>query len=147
MGVWSFVKDAGKKLLGGGAAEAAEAPEAALKKEIEDLGLDASGLDLKVEGDTVRVAGAVDSTSIREKIILTVGNALGVSKVEEAIEVKKAEPEATFYTVEKGDTLWKIAATHYGNGSKYPAIFEANTSEAPLLTHCEGTESPLRHAA
>lgn len=27
------------------------------------------------------------------------------------------------------------------------AIFEANTSEAPLLTHCEGTESPLRHAA
>ena len=57
MGVWSFVKDAGKKLLGGGAAEAAEAPEAALKKEIEDLGLDASGLDLKVEGDTVKVAG------------------------------------------------------------------------------------------
>ncbi len=35
-----------------------------------------------------------------------------------------------FYTVERGDTLSKIAKEQYGDGSKYPIIFEANT---PML--------------
>ncbi len=30
------------------------------------------------------------------------------------------------YTVQPGDSLWKIAEAHYGNGTKYHAIFEAN---------------------
>ena len=30
------------------------------------------------------------------------------------------------YTVVSGDTLWKIAERMYGDGSKYPVIFEAN---------------------
>lgn len=30
------------------------------------------------------------------------------------------------YIVQPGDTLWKIAATVYGNGGHYMAIFEAN---------------------
>ncbi len=39
------------------------------------------------------------------------------------------EPEATeaaSYTVQSGDTLWKIAEDHYGDGKRYPEIFEAN---------------------
>jgi nucleoid-associated protein YgaU len=40
--------------------------------------------------------------------------------------VERPEPEATFYTVQRGDTLSKIAREHYGNASKYPVIFEAN---------------------
>lgn len=32
----------------------------------------------------------------------------------------------TSYTVQPGDSLWKIAEAHYGNGTKYQAIFEAN---------------------
>jgi nucleoid-associated protein YgaU len=28
--------------------------------------------------------------------------------------------------IQKGDTLWAIAAAQLGNGSKYPAIVEAN---------------------
>ena len=37
-------------------------------------------------------------------------------------------PEQTgrTYTVESGDTLWKIAEEMYGNGTKYMVIFEAN---------------------
>jgi nucleoid-associated protein YgaU len=31
------------------------------------------------------------------------------------------------YTVQSGDTLWKISQEMYGNGSKYMKIFEANT--------------------
>lgn len=37
---------------------------------------------------------------------------------------------AKTYTVQPGDSLWKIAEAHYGNGSKYMKIFEANQ---PLL--------------
>lgn len=38
-----------------------------------------------------------------------------------------AEPSAHgTYTVQSGDTLWKIASRAYGDGSKYPKIFEAN---------------------
>jgi nucleoid-associated protein YgaU len=28
--------------------------------------------------------------------------------------------------VKKGDTLWKIAKEHYGDGNLYPEIFKAN---------------------
>ncbi|CFN74058.1 LysM domain/BON superfamily protein [Bordetella pertussis] len=37
------------------------------------------------------------------------------------------------YTVQKGDTLWKIAEANYGKGkgAKYPTIFEANK---PMLS-------------
>ena len=53
MGLWDFVKNAGKA-LGIGDAEAAEAPAPeALKKEVEDLGLKAEGLKVTVAGDTV----------------------------------------------------------------------------------------------
>jgi nucleoid-associated protein YgaU len=31
------------------------------------------------------------------------------------------------YTVQSGDTLWKISQDVYGDGSKYMKIFEANT--------------------
>ncbi len=31
-----------------------------------------------------------------------------------------------WYEVKKGDTLWKIAETYYGDGSLYTKIFEAN---------------------
>jgi len=40
--------------------------------------------------------------------------------------VANPEPEAVFYTVQKGDSLSKIAKTQYGNAMAYNAIFEAN---------------------
>ena len=45
MGLWNFVKDAGKSLFGS-KAEAAEAPkEDVLRAELKDLGLDATGVE------------------------------------------------------------------------------------------------------
>lgn len=38
----------------------------------------------------------------------------------------EAKPEGRTYTVQSGDTLWKIAEAMYGSGGKYMKIFEAN---------------------
>lgn len=39
----------------------------------------------------------------------------------------KTNPKSTgVHTVVRGDTLWGIAKKHYGNGSQYPKIFNAN---------------------
>lgn len=128
MGVWDFVKGAGKSLFGS-SAEAAEAPPPeAIRKEMDDLGLDTSGLDIKVSGDTVTVSGTAASQEVKEKVILVAGNVAGVARVEENV----AGEDPVFYTVRKGDTLSAIAKTTLGKASRYPEIFEANK---PMLKH------------
>lgn len=126
MGLWSFVKGAGKKVFGGG--DDAEVSGAALQDELKDLGLDAEGLDITVDGDKVKVTGKAVSQEMKEKVILAVGNVEGVAAVEE--DVEGGDP--TFHTVEKGDTLWAISAKTLGNGARYEEIFEANK---PMLSH------------
>jgi nucleoid-associated protein YgaU len=118
MGLWNFLKGAGKSLVGGDDTPDAET----LKQEVHELGLDAEGLDITVEGDTVKVTGEAASQEMREKVILAVGNVEGVSAVEDNV----SGPEPVFHTVEKGDTLWAIATKTLGNGSRYTEIFEAN---------------------
>lgn len=140
MGLFSFIKEAGRR-LGIGKAEATQpegsaAPEApkvdALEQEVKDLGLDVKDLKIEVAGDKVKVAGEVPDQAAKEKLILALGNVAGVAAVEEQVTTATSEPEATLYTVKKGDTLWAIAKAHYGEGAKYNAIFAANQ---PMLKH------------
>lgn len=133
MGIFDFVKDAGKKLLGLGKEDKADAnlqPTKRIAHELEqmvrDLDLGIDELRILVEGDTATVYGTADSQEHREKVVLVVGNTAGVARVDDRIKVESPEPEATFYTVVRGDTLSKIAKEHYGNAGKYPVIFEAN---------------------
>lgn len=132
MGLWDFVKNAGKA-LGIGDAEAAEAPPApeALTKEVADLGLKAEGLKVTVDGDTVKVSGKAASQEEKEKVILAMGNVAGVAKVEDEIESPEPEAKPVFHTVVKGDNLWKISEKTLGSGARYKEIFEANR---PMLT-------------
>lgn len=44
----------------------------------------------------------------------------------ETQQTEKAESASSTYTVQKGDSLWQIAAKHLGNGSKYKLIQSAN---------------------
>ncbi|WP_299354358.1 peptidoglycan-binding protein LysM [uncultured Shimia sp.] len=124
MGLWNFLKGAGKSLVGGDDTPDAEA----LKAEVEGLGLDAEGLDITVDGDKVTVTGDAVSQEMREKVILAVGNVEGVAAVEDANP--GADPK--FHTVEKGDTLWAISEKALGKGNRYNEIFEANR---PMLSH------------
>ncbi len=146
MGIFDFITGAGSELgsgeeeaqkqaASGGMATIDPAAMAALREKqrakalqgvVADLGLNASEVQISITGETVRLAGKVESQEEREKIVLAVGNIQGVSQVDDGLEVEKAEPEATFYTVVAGDTLGKIAKNLYGNAGKYPVIFEAN---------------------
>lgn len=133
MGLWSFAKSVGAKLMGASPAQAA--PAETLKKEAEKYGLDVSRVNFEVDGNQVKVSGEALSTEEAEKIILAIGNTEGVESVDmtNLIATQVAEASRT-YEVKKGDTLWKISENMYGKGkgAKYNVIFEANK---PMLSH------------
>lgn len=96
-----------------------------LEQYVEGLGL-GDDIDIRLEDGVAYISGEVEDQATREKIILAVGNAEGIGKVDEEIKVLAAEDQAVFHTVVSGDTLWAIAEKVYGDGSRYPEIFEAN---------------------
>lgn len=129
MGIFNFMADAGKKLL----SREDDKPEAksaeAIAAEIEAL--DLGNIGVEVVGKKVFLKGDAPSQEVREKMILAAGNINGIEEVEDDIAAGDDANEAKFHTVEKGDTLSKIAKTVYGNAMKYPVIFEANK---PMLS-------------
>ena len=132
MSIFSFVKEAGEKLidlLTPGNANASEQ----LKEHIAKVGLGNPNVQATVEGDKVIVSGEVASQEEKEKILLALGNIAGVGSVEDQITVTgPVVVSAEFVTVKKGDTLSAIAKVQYGDANKYNKIFEANK---PLLSH------------
>jgi len=146
MGLFDFVKSAGEKLgFGDGPEDNAPAPTgaaatvdqgqidrrlaAALVNTISKNNLTVDDLSVRVDDDVATVSGTVATQEVREKVVLVVGNTMGIARVDDQMEL--AAPASTFYTVEGGDSLSKIAKEHYGDASKYRAIFEANK---PMLS-------------
>lgn len=137
MGIFSFIKEAGKKVFGVDKPKSKEAgteddlkenEKAARKLEqtIKDLNLKAENLKIHIENDMAIVSGRALDQANREKIILVIGNSEGIGQVDDRMDVENTEPEAVFHTVERGDTLSKISKEHYGDPNQYPLIFEAN---------------------
>lgn len=143
MGLLSFIKNAGAKLGIGksvaeeaaeAAAATAAANEAAAAKMIETvsaLGIEVENMSVVIDGEVATVTGVAQDQSSKEKAVLVVGNTEGIGQVDDQIIVDNPAPEATYYTVEKGDYLSKIAKEVYGDAMKYPVIFEANK---PMLS-------------
>ena len=126
MSIFSFVKEAGEKLidlLTPGNANASEQ----LKEHISKVGLGNPNVQATVDGDKVTVTGEVSSQEEKEKILLAVGNIAGVGSVDDQITVTGPVAQAArFVTVKKGDTLSAISLRVYGDANKYQKIFEAN---------------------
>ncbi|MGK0387459.1 MAG: nucleoid-associated protein YgaU [Maribacter sp.] len=136
MGLFSFFKKAGSKVLVEEEQKAAtssmakdianKAKTSVMHSVVESLKLPIENLDIALADDVVTVYGTTDSHDNREKIVLVLGNVHGIATVDDRITVVVPPPISTFYTVEKGDSLSKIAKKVYGDPMKYPIIFEAN---------------------
>jgi len=122
-GMIPFVKAAGRGL---GAMIKGRKGKETLEKEVKDLGLDTSGVEIEVDDDGgVSLIGEAVSQEMKEKIILAVGNVEGVGGVEDKAGSVAGGRESQFHTVVSGDSLsgtWRL----------YPEIFEANK---PMLSH------------
>ena len=129
MSLFSFLKEAGEKILDALTPDKAEANSEALTKHVRDAltGIDTSKIQVKVEGEKVIATGEVSSQEEKEKILLALGNVAGVSGVEDQITVTGPVVVASqFVVVQKGDTLSAISLRVYGDANKYQKIFEAN---------------------
>jgi nucleoid-associated protein YgaU len=138
MGLFSFLKNAGAKLLGK-KAESNETDVAAedahrgtlLKSIIESSGVGIENLDVELDNDKVTVYGQTESVEDKEKIVLIAGNVEGIATVDDRISVV-APVQSRFHEVKPGDSLSKISKDLYGDPMKYNIIFEANK---PMLEH------------
>ncbi|MBK8471917.1 MAG: peptidoglycan-binding protein LysM [Sphingobacteriales bacterium] len=153
MGIFSFIKNAGAKIFGSkrnqeaAVEKSTPAPQptkaeldAAMSRDLESLvrGLgievDSLSVDFNSDTDTATIYGTVNSLADQEKVVLACGNVHDVASVVEYLQVREEtanrsvgdNTSSRFYTVQKGDTLWKIATEMYGDGTRHKDIFEAN---------------------
>jgi len=138
MGLFSFLKNAGAKLMGrsaetneADAAESAAKRAANLRSIIASSGVGIDNLDIELDDDKVTVYGQTASVDDKEKIVLVAGNVEGIATVDDRISVV-APIQSRFHEVKPGDSLSKISKEVYGDPMKYNVIFEANQ---PMLSH------------
>jgi LysM repeat protein len=126
--ILGFVKSAGAKIFG--------ATETALPEQGEEEagkhGLDVAQVKVK-SADKGVLSGSAASTEVAEKIALAIGNSVGVATVQNDLAAAAEAPGSTFYAVQPGATLGKIAAAEHcpGRDREYHRIFAANK---PLLS-------------
>lgn len=104
-----------------------------IKVSVEDYTIEenaTNGLDVSVE---VKLKQYRDYSTKTVAIKTTVkhNDSKDTPVVKKMATVKTTRPATTApkvrtYTVKKGDTLWGIAKKYYGNGAKYPTIYNAN---------------------
>ena len=128
MGLLDFIKDKGKDLFGGNEDNAA----ATIQKEIKRaLGDNVDPIGVRYDNGRVILQGQAKSQAAKEKATLIAGNVKGVSHVDDdgikvAGQQAASTARSTYYTIQSGDTLSKIAKEKYGDAQAYTRIFDAN---------------------
>ena len=141
MGLFDFFKGSGDEVEN----EANMASE--LQKKVSAMDLNIDNLHVAFDDGTATLSGEAPNVKNAEIARLVVGNHKGVEKVNddglkvveqaeaaaaESSERAGASASTEMYTVEKGDTLGKIAERKLGASGRYQEIFEANK---PMLNH------------
>ena len=124
--LFDFAKDMGKKIF----TTDAEAGMNILKH-IEANNPGVMPINVNFDDGVVTLSGMAKTLEAKEKAVLMAGNIAGVETVNaDAIDVTEPPvadaPQVQYYTIQKGDTLYAVAKEFYGDGMKYPQIFEAN---------------------
>lgn len=145
MGLFSFIKHAGTKVFGIGNMHALEVAEVAaigvrleevaatrLEENIKSSQIQVENFNLVIEDDVATITGVSYNQEAKEKIILLVGNTIGITTVNDQMTVKNKGKKSQFYTVLKGDSLGVIAKNIYNDPQKYINVLQANN---PMLTH------------
>jgi LysM repeat protein len=161
MGLFDFIKNAGKKVINHDKGDNVED----VRRYLTEHGVATRDVTIMVDGDKITLMGWVPSLEVKEKTVLLAGNIDGVAKVDDRLHVgaRPGQPatlpppgstlgtanskvalspdessgagapawQSRTYTVEKGDTLSGIAKKFYGDASDYNQIFEANK---PMLS-------------
>lgn len=86
--------------------------------------------DVKEEGGVLKIYGTTQ-TPYEKNLLWDEIKKSGGENPNDLMADIKVEDESVYarHTVEKGETLGKIAKQYYGNASKYQAIFEVNTDQ------------------
>lgn len=140
MGLFSFLKEAGKKIFKSrdeetqanpaiGEDQVRENQRQAMNNYLQSQGLNIADMDIQFDGNgKVTLTGTAATKADFEKASLIAGNIAGVSEVDNQMVISANEEtgETNYHTVEKGDTLWAIATKFYNDGAKYTMIVEAN---------------------
>ncbi len=146
MGIFDFLKNAGREINNDRAdAEILENILTALSGQAATGQI--QGLQVHFDDGIATISGTVNSMATKQKAILIAGNIKGVEKVNddnlviavpqppkvEMEEMPRAEiptieevPKFSFYTIQRGDSLSKIAKRYYGDAMRWPDLFEAN---------------------
>ena len=117
---------------------------------LRNAGLDPKRLKFEFGTGSIAVSGEIADEADRQKILDVLNGAPGISTVQDNMTVAAPAPAAAApevpeapqagaageevsataeddapktYTVQSGDTLWKISEEMYGKGSKYMKIF------------------------
>ncbi len=125
MGLFDFLKDKGKKV----SADAPEPSAQQIQNEVaRAMGGAITDLGVFYSKGKATLQGQARDYAAKQKATLVAGNIAGVEQVDDNLTVASNEPEAkaTFYTIEKGDSLSKIAKAHMGDANKWRELFEAN---------------------
>ncbi len=90
--------------------------------------------NVHIENNKLLIRGAAPSAEIKNKVWdqiklvdPTFSDLVGDTNVDPSLAPPAPAAAAPkTYTVVKGDSLWEIAETHWGKGTLYPKIIEAN---------------------